>query len=135
MEKLPCAVVVHDHIHLRGAHKNRVEVYAYDMLGQKLVPPCDQRFLFGGLAAAARLNGIADLFEHVIHCRDQESAGAHCRIKDNVVFRRVDHAYHHVTHVSWREELPLVAAQVGANDRLVGMAFNVHITLEQGIHL
>ena len=135
VEQLPRAVVVHDHVHLGSAHQDGVKIDAHDVLGQELAFARDQRLLLGGLAASARVDGVADFLKHVVHGRDQKPAGAHGGVKDDVVFGRVDHPHHHVAHVARREELALVAAQVGTHNRLVRVALNVHVTLEQGIHL
>ena len=105
------------------------------MLGQELALARDQSLLLGCFAAPAHLDGVSDLLKHVIHGRDQKAAGAHGGVEDDVVFGRVDHPHHHVAHVARREELALVTTQVGAHDCLVRVALNVHVALEQGIHL
>ena len=77
VEQLPCAVVVHDHVHLGSAHQDGVKIDAHDVLGQELAFARDQRLLLGGLAASARVDGVADFLEHIVHGRDQKPAGAH----------------------------------------------------------
>src|SRR5699024_1905097 len=123
LEQAAGAVVIHDHVHLRGSHERRIQVDAENTLTEVLVATTVELCLLvlralGWVLPLAAL-GLLDVFERVVHARDEEATGVARRVEDAFIGLRVEHRYGHAACVARGEKFAAVAAQVRSDDLLI----------------
>ena len=77
----------------------------------------------------------ADFLDHMIHRRDEKPARTAGRVENELLLAGVEHRDRHAANIARRKELAAVAAQIRADNFLVGAALHVDVAFQQRIHL
>jgi hypothetical protein len=116
----------HHQVHRGRPDQGRVEVGAEQVGVGVVAHPIRGAQGIGGLFATRLGFGLVAL-QHVANGGAQESAGAAGRVQDPLVGLGVEHPHHELHGPAGGEVLAPVAAQVGADDLLIGGALGVHV--------
>ena len=128
MVQVALAVTRHHHVHLARSDEKRIEVAPEDLLRGVAPQPLVQRFeLLRGLGRGIDSFLLPEPLHPVRERRHQKAAGTARRIEQPFFLLRVEHLDHEANRAPRREVLPPVAAQVGADDLLIGSALGVHV--------